>query len=109
MRSFIYHYKSLGVPPIPHSLAELAATLQSEQWAHWNLLLNDAEQRPYFQQLLGGEEMGWTAAVYVSHRMIAALVGTQRLHMDATFKTLPQELRAYQMLSTYAEHMNHVR
>jgi cellulose synthase/poly-beta-1,6-N-acetylglucosamine synthase-like glycosyltransferase len=38
----------------------------------------------------------------------AALKSAQRLHMDATFKVLPQHLGAYQLLTVHADHQNMV-
>lgn len=108
MRSSIYRYRKYAVPPVPHSLVEFAATLRSPLWAQYIELLNDPERRPFFRQLIGGEAVGWMAAVFLSERLGNALDGTQRIHMDATFKTMPQDLHAYQLLTIHAEHMNFV-
>ncbi|XP_039283094.1 uncharacterized protein LOC120351120 [Nilaparvata lugens] len=40
--------------------------------------------------------------------MLNALRGTERIHIDATFKTVPAQLQAHQLLTIHGEYMHHV-
>ncbi|XP_039292175.1 uncharacterized protein LOC120353258 [Nilaparvata lugens] len=39
--------------------------------------------------------------------MLNALRGTERIHIDATFKTVPAQLQAHQLLTIHGEYMHH--
>lgn len=112
VRSTLYRHRQLGQPPIPHSLAELSATLNEGRWSHLKKIHEEGnegyEGRDFFRGLIGGDAEGWSAAVYISPRLQDTLRNTSRLHMDATFKVLPYELQAYQLLTVHAEYMNQV-
>lgn len=68
----------------------------------------DEGRRPFFRDIIGGEDVGWEAGVYISPRLSTALAGTERLHMDGTFKTVPANLQAYQLVTIHAEESGYV-
>lgn len=108
----IARHRSIHVPRIPHSLEEFGETLLSDQWLQeLNVCHNDELRRPFFREVLRGvgEQHGeWMAGIYLSARLATSLAGTARIHMDATFKTLPVHLQAYQLLTVHAEYMHYV-
>ncbi|KAG8334975.1 hypothetical protein J6590_079154 [Homalodisca vitripennis] len=106
VRSTIYKYRQRGNPPIPRSLEEFSTILLGDQWRHLSMTIEGGDE-PLFRGVVGGEAEGWTAAIYVSPRLRTALVNTQRLHIDGTFKVLPEQLHAYQLVTIHGEFLNH--
>ncbi|XP_046686325.1 uncharacterized protein LOC124371996, partial [Homalodisca vitripennis] len=107
VRSTIYKYRQRGNPPIPRSLQEFSTILLGDQWRHLSMTIEGGDE-PLFRGVVGGEAEGWTAAIYVSPRLRTALVNTQRLHIDGTFKVLPEQLHAYQLVTIHGEFLNHL-
>ncbi|XP_039297484.1 uncharacterized protein LOC120354421 isoform X2 [Nilaparvata lugens] len=103
IRSSIYRHRQLIQPPMPHSLHEFGEIIQRDEWRH---MMSDRDGQPFFRGLIGGE--GWSAAIYLSQKMLNALRGTERIHVDATFKTVPAQLQAQQLLTIHGEYMHHL-
>ncbi|XP_054259590.1 uncharacterized protein LOC128984307 [Macrosteles quadrilineatus] len=108
VRSNLYRLRRQRQPPMPHSLAEFAAILERSDYSHLKGVHGIEDAANFFRGLIGGQEEGWTAAVFISPRLQndPMLQQKTRLQMDATFKVLPQELNAYQLLTIYAEYMH---
>ncbi|KAG8265363.1 hypothetical protein J6590_096211 [Homalodisca vitripennis] len=106
VRSTIYKHRQRGNPPIPRSLEEFSTILLGDQWRHLSMTIEGGDE-PLFRGVVGGEAEGWTAAIYDSLQLRTALVNTQRLHVDGTYKVLPEQLHAYQLVTIHGEFLNH--
>ncbi|XP_054261604.1 uncharacterized protein LOC128985771 [Macrosteles quadrilineatus] len=111
MRSALYRQRNLGLPTIPNRLEEFCNILHSEEWGHLNCCLAEEGHSQFFQTTIGGNEEDWTAGVYPSRRLAGCSPGEHlpsHLHIDATFKTVPRNLGATQLLNIHTERDGHL-
>lgn len=89
--------------PVPATLQEYCQAIQA--YGLGNSLTEPP--RPFFYKYLESLEENWCAAMFVSPILKDLLETATRIHIDGTFKVVPQNL-AYQLLSIHAMSAEHV-